>query len=59
MKSSMTDNAEGKLHKAKGKAKETIGNMVGNRDLEARGRAENLGGKLQEKRGQVKKALGK
>lgn len=58
MKSSTKDNAEGKLHKVKGKAKETVGKIVGNCDLEAQGRIENVQGKIQEKRGQIKKVLG-
>ena len=59
MKSSTTDNAEGKMHQVKGKIKEVVGNVVGNRDLEAEGKVENLDGKVQEKLGQVKKVIGK
>lgn len=59
MKSSTQDNAEGKMHEAKGKIKEVAGNITGNRDLEAEGKAENLGGKVQGKVGDVKKVLGK
>ncbi|MFH0727625.1 MAG: CsbD family protein [Pseudomonadota bacterium] len=59
MKSSTRDNAEGKIHQAKGKIKETIGKAVGNRDLEAEGKIENLDGKIQEKVGEVKKLVGK
>ena len=55
MKSSTQDNAEGKMHQAKGKIKEVVGKIAGNRDLEAEGKGENLGGKVQEKIGQVKK----
>ena len=59
MKSSTRDNAEGKLHQAKGKVKEAIGVIAGDRALEAEGKKENLVGKVQEKCGQVKKVVGK
>ncbi|MFH0994343.1 MAG: CsbD family protein [Pseudomonadota bacterium] len=59
MKPSTKDNAEGKMHQVKGKIKEAVGNMVGNRDLEAEGKIENLDGKIQEKLGQVEKVIGK
>ena len=53
MKPSTKDNAEGKMHQAKGKIKEIVGKAVGNRDLEAEGKVEKLDGKIQEKLGQV------
>lgn len=59
MKSSTKDNAEGKMHKAKGKLKETVGKVTGHRDLEDEGKVENLAGKVQEKLGQVEKVVGK
>jgi uncharacterized protein YjbJ (UPF0337 family) len=59
MKSGTRDNAEGTLHKVKGKIKETVGKLVGNPDLEKEGKSEKIQGKIQEKRGQVKKTLGK
>lgn len=59
MKSSTKDNAEGKMHQVKGKIKETVGNIVGNRDLEAEGKVEKLGGKVQENLGKVKEIVGK
>ncbi|MBF0100671.1 MAG: CsbD family protein, partial [Desulfobacterales bacterium] len=49
MKSSIRDNAEGKMHQVSGKIKEVAGQVVGNRDLEAKGKNENLDGKVQEK----------
>jgi len=58
MKSSTQDNAEGNLHKVKGKVKESVGKIVGNRDLEAEGKIEKVQGKLQKKRGEIKKVLG-
>lgn len=59
MKSSTKDSAEGKMHQVKGKIKETVGKVVGNRDLATEGRVENLDGKVQEKLGQIKKIVGK
>ncbi len=59
MKSSTQDNTEGKWHKVKGKIKQVAGKTVGNRDLEAEGQAENLGGKVQEKIGEIKNVVGK
>ncbi|MBU2623523.1 MAG: CsbD family protein [Proteobacteria bacterium] len=58
MKSSTKDNAEGKMHQVKGNIKDAVGKMVGNRDLEAEGKVENLAGKIQEKIGQIKKVVG-
>jgi uncharacterized protein YjbJ (UPF0337 family) len=55
MQSSTKDNAEGKMHQAKGKIKVTAGKVVGNRDMEAKGKIENLDGKIQEKLGQIEK----
>ncbi len=59
MKSSTKDNAEGKLHQVKGTIKEVAGIIVGNEDLEAEGKNENLKGKVQEKLGQIKKVMDK
>ena len=59
MKSSTQDNAEGKWHKVKGKIKQVAGKAVGDRDLEAEGKAENVGGKVQEKIGEIKDVVGK
>ena len=59
MKSSTKDNVEGKMHQAKGKIKETAGKVIGNRDLEAEGKAEFFDGKVQEKIGKVEKILDK
>jgi uncharacterized protein YjbJ (UPF0337 family) len=59
MKSSTTDNVEGKFHKAKGKVKEIAGKVSDNPKLEAEGTTEKIAGKVQEKIGQVKKVLGK
>jgi uncharacterized protein YjbJ (UPF0337 family) len=59
MKSGTQDQAEGMLHKVKGKIKEIAGKIGMNPKLEAEGKDENMGGKVQEKVGQVKKVLGK
>lgn len=59
MKSSTRDNVEGKIHQVKGKIKETVGRVVNDRDLEAEGIVENVGGKAQEKLGEIKKVAGK
>ena len=59
MKSSTTDQAEGKFYKVKGKIKEIAGELSDNPALEAEGTGEKLAGKVQEKIGQVKKVLGK
>ena len=59
MKTSTKDRAEGAFHELKGKAKEIAGKVTDNPDLEAEGTGEKIGGKVQEKIGQVKKVLGK
>ena len=59
MKSSTRDNAEGKMHQAKGRIKEAVGTLVGDRDLKAEGKDEHSEGKIQEKVGQIKKVMDK
>jgi uncharacterized protein YjbJ (UPF0337 family) len=59
MKSSTQDKSEGKWHKRKGKIKQVTGKGVGNRDLEADGKAEKTDGKVQEKAGQIKDVVGR
>lgn len=59
MKSSENDNKEGLLHQGEGKAKEIIGIITDDGTLEAEGKAERIGGKIQEKIGQIKKVIGK
>jgi uncharacterized protein YjbJ (UPF0337 family) len=59
MKSGAQDQAEGMFHKVKGKLKEVAGKLGMDSELEAEGKDENIGGKVQEKIGQVKKVLGK
>ncbi|HXE34127.1 MAG TPA: CsbD family protein [Verrucomicrobiae bacterium] len=59
MKPGMQDEIEGKLQNLKGKAKEKVGELTNDPDLEAEGQAEEIAGKVQEKVGQVKKVFGK
>ena len=59
LKSSMRDKAEGAFHKTKGKVRELAGKMTDNPKLQAKGNAEKIAGKVQEKVGQTKKILGK
>lgn len=59
MKNSTKDQAEGRLHEAKGKAKEIVGKIIDNPELEAEGRGEKVAGKVQEKIGQIEKVVGK
>jgi uncharacterized protein YjbJ (UPF0337 family) len=58
MKSSTKDKVKGTLHQTKGKVKEMAGKITDNPKLEAKGIAEKIGGKAQEKIGQVKKFFG-
>lgn len=59
MKPSTYDKTEGKMHQAKGKIKEIVGKVIGNRELEGEGKVEKMGGKIQEKLGQIEKVTGK
>jgi uncharacterized protein YjbJ (UPF0337 family) len=59
MNSSTNDEVTGKLHEVKGKAKEIAGQIMNNPDLVAEGSAENLGGKIQKKVGQIEKVFEK
>jgi uncharacterized protein YjbJ (UPF0337 family) len=57
MNSSVNDRVKGALHRAKGKAKEIVGQSTDNRALERNGRAEKREDKVQETVGQIKRAL--
>ena len=59
VKSCTKDNAEGKMHRWKGKSKQILGKIVKNRKLEAEGKAQNLDGNVQDKIGKIKKVVGK
>jgi len=54
----MKDKVKGAFHEAKGVVKEMAGEITDNPKLEAKGKAEKIAGKVQEKIGQVKKVLG-
>ena len=53
------DQIAGAFHEAKGKVKETAGKATNNPNLEGEGTAENLGGKVQKKVGQVEQVFEK
>jgi uncharacterized protein YjbJ (UPF0337 family) len=59
MSISTNDQIAGKVHEVKGAVKQTVGQLVGNPNLEAEGQAEILAGKVQTKVGQVEKVVGK
>ncbi len=40
-----------KMDQAKGRAKEAVGDLTGNKDLKAEGRADRVGGEVKEKAG--------
>jgi len=52
------DELEGKFDQAKGKAKETAGRAINDRNLEDQGTADRAGGKMQEGFGKVKRNVG-
>ena len=58
MKSSTKDRAKGRLREAAGEIKEKTGRVTREPDLEDRGTAEKIGGKVQRKVGEVKKVFG-
>jgi len=57
--SSTHDKAEGRAKEGVGKVKEETGKAIGNPDLQDRGAAEKVGGKVERKVGDVKKVFGK
>jgi uncharacterized protein YjbJ (UPF0337 family) len=59
MNTSTKDQIEGAFHEAKGKVKETAGQVLNKPDVETEGKTENLGGKIQKKVGQIEKVLEK
>jgi uncharacterized protein YjbJ (UPF0337 family) len=59
MKPSTKDQVQGKLHEAKGKIKEKAGELTNDPNLQAEGLDEKLGGKIQNKVGQIKKVFEK
>jgi uncharacterized protein YjbJ (UPF0337 family) len=59
MKPSTKDQIEGNLHEVKGTVKEQVGRVTNNPTLRAKGKAENLAGKIQKKVGQLEKVFEK
>ena len=59
MKSSTKDKVKGRASQAKGVVKEKLGRATKDRDMEARGTADKVGGTVQNKVGDVKKVFGK
>ena len=59
MDSSTHDKIEGTGKEAVGKVKEKTGKAIGNQDLQDRGTAEKVGGKVERKAGDVKKVFEK
>lgn len=59
MKSSIRDKVEGAGHEVKGTVKEGVGRLSERPRLEAEGRIEKIAGKVQRKRGQVKRVFEK
>ena len=52
------DEIKGKGKQVAGAAKEKLGKLAGNRDLEDKGNAERVEGKVQEKVGKVRRKVG-
>lgn len=57
MNSSSEDKTKGTAKEAIGTVKEKTGKVIGNPDLEARGTAEKVEGKVQKKVGDIKKVF--
>ena len=57
MNPSTKDQIEGKFHEVKGKVKEAVGHAIKSPGLEAEGKTENVGGKIQTKISQVERVL--
>ena len=58
MADSTKDKIEGAVHDAKGTIKEKIGRATNNPDLQDKGTAEKIAGKVQKKVGDVEKVFG-
>ena len=57
-KPSTEDQTKGKLHEVKGAIRQKAGEVTGNPNLEADGRAEKKAGKVQNIAGKIEKAVG-
>lgn len=53
------DQIKGRVEEAKGKVKEVAGKIVGNKELEQKGKVQNTGGKVQAGYGDLKKDITK
>lgn len=53
------DQTKGQIDQATGKIKEIAGKAVGNKELEAKGKIQNVGGKIQTGLGDLKEAVKK
>ena len=53
------DQTKGRVEEAKGKVKEIAGKVVGNKDLELKGKIQNTGGKAQAAFGDLKSDIKK
>ena len=51
------DRAEGSINQTKGSVKETVGKVTGDSKLESEGKADKLGGKIQNAIGGIKDAI--
>jgi uncharacterized protein YjbJ (UPF0337 family) len=58
MKPSTRDKAKGNFHAVKGAVKQKLGRATKNPRLEAEGQTEKIGGKIQNKLGQLEKVVG-
>ncbi|HWE51038.1 MAG TPA: CsbD family protein [Bryobacteraceae bacterium] len=59
MRKSTRQQIEGDRHDAKGTAKEAVGKLTHDPDLEAKGRTEKIAGIVQKKLGKLQKMIGK
>jgi uncharacterized protein YjbJ (UPF0337 family) len=59
MKDSIKDKVEGTTHELKGAGKERLGHLTNDPNLEGKGKAENVAGKIQKKVGDVEEVLEK
>ena len=57
MKSSTKDNIKGEAEEIKGKVKEGLGKLIGNPDLEAEGKGDQLKGAVRKKVGEIKEVF--
>ncbi len=53
------DQVTGRIHQAKGKTKEIVGKIVGDKELEIKGKIQDTGGKIQAEVGDLKSDIKK